>query len=101
MTGEGLKRVLDGGLVKREELFVVSKLWNTNHRPEHVKEAVKKSLADLGLDYLDLYLIHYPCALKYVPAEKCESPEWIHDTTAALPRMEPNITEKGNIGVTY
>jgi len=95
-TGEGLKRAMDAGTVKREELFVVSKLWNTFHRPEHVKMAVKKSLADLGLDYLDLYLIHFPIPLKFVAIETRYPPEWIHDPSAALPRMEPDVT-----GVTY
>jgi hypothetical protein len=46
-TGEGLKRVFESGLAKREELFIVSKLWNTFHHPDHVKMAVKKTLADL------------------------------------------------------
>jgi D-xylose reductase len=88
-TGEGIKRVLDAGTMKREDLFVVSKLWNTYHRPEHVKAAVKKSLADLGLEYLDLYLIHFPIPLKYVPIEKSYPPEWIYfDEKDSTPRME-------------
>ncbi|KAK2748566.1 hypothetical protein FQN57_000701 [Myotisia sp. PD_48] len=53
--------------VPREEIFLTSKLWNTNHRPENVEPACDKSLRDLGVKYLDLYLIHWPVA--FVPGE--------------------------------
>ncbi len=52
------------GLVTREELFVTSKLWNDCHADEHVEPALRKSLAALRLEYLDLYLIHWPIALR-------------------------------------
>lgn len=48
------------GGIGREELFVVSKLWNDDHAPEDVATACRRSLRDLGLDYLDLYLVHWP-----------------------------------------
>lgn len=44
--------------LQREEVFVTSKLWNTKHDPQDVEEACRTSLADLGLSYLDLYLMH-------------------------------------------
>ncbi len=61
-------QVLRAGLaalgIVREELFVTTKLWNTNHRPERVEPAFEASLDRLGLDYLDLYLIHTPFAFQ-------------------------------------
>ena len=68
-VGQGIRNAIGSGLVKREELFVTSKLWNTFHDPQHVEAACRKSLDDLGLDYLDLYLIHFPISLKFVPFE--------------------------------
>ncbi|MCB8981565.1 MAG: aldo/keto reductase [Ardenticatenaceae bacterium] len=60
LIGESLKEVLASGLVKREELWITSKLWNDKHAEEDVIPACQKSLRDLRLDYLDLYLIHWP-----------------------------------------
>lgn len=69
--GEGLRRAISEGIVKREEVFVVSKLWNAFHAKEHVEKMLKRSLSDWGLDYFDLFLIHFPIAQKYVdPAER-------------------------------
>ena len=51
--------------MKRSDLFITSKLWNTDHAEEHVEPACRRSLADWGLEYFDLYLIHFPIALKY------------------------------------
>ncbi|XP_057419397.1 NAD(P)H-dependent 6'-deoxychalcone synthase-like [Lotus japonicus] len=58
--GEALKEALDLGLAKREDLFVTSKLWVTENHPHLVLSALRKSLKTLQLEYLDLYLIHWP-----------------------------------------
>lgn len=87
-AGEGIKSALAAGLCQREELWVTSKLWNTYHRPENVRAACEKTLSDLGLDYLDLYLIHFPIALKFVDFDVRYPPEWFFDPDAEVPRME-------------
>jgi alcohol dehydrogenase (NADP+) len=61
-VGKAIQDVLRDGGVRREELFIATKLWNNNHRPERVKPAFEASLNRLELDYLDLYLIHTPFA---------------------------------------
>jgi diketogulonate reductase-like aldo/keto reductase len=61
-VGEAMEEVFKAGQIKREDVFVTTKLWNTNHRPERVKPAFEESLRKLKLDYLDLYLIHTPFA---------------------------------------
>ena len=63
-VGKAIKEAIDKGIVKREELFIVTKLWNTYHRPELVEINIKDSLKRLGLTYIDLYLIHWPLAFK-------------------------------------
>ena len=50
--------------IDRHDIWVTSKLWNVFHHPEEVEAACRKSLKDLGLEYLNLYLIHWPTAFK-------------------------------------
>src|SRR6476660_5165980 len=63
-VGEAMQEVFKGGKIRREDVFVVTKLWNTNHRPERVKPAFEASLKKLQLDFVDLYLIHTPFAFQ-------------------------------------
>lgn len=88
-VGRGIRQALEAGLCRREELWVTSKLWNTYHRREHVRPALERTLSDLGLDVLDLYLIHFPIALEYVPFEHRYPPGWLFDPEAAEPKMQP------------
>ncbi|KAH9892557.1 D-xylose reductase [Cubamyces lactineus] len=77
--GRGLKRAIDDGVVAREDVWVVSKLWNTFHRKEHVREAVMRSLSDWGVSYFDIYYVHFPISLAYVPPDTRYPPGWFFD----------------------
>jgi diketogulonate reductase-like aldo/keto reductase len=63
-VGAAIEELFADGTVQRDELFVTTKLWNNNHRPERVKPALQASLNRLGLDTVDLYLVHTPFAFK-------------------------------------
>lgn len=63
-VGVALREGLAAGGIDRKDIFVTTKLWNTNHRPDRVEAAFEASLQRLGLDYLDLYLIHTPYAFQ-------------------------------------
>jgi len=63
-VGDALQEVFNTGAVKREDIFVTTKLWNTNHRPERVREAFDASCRRLQIDYVDCYIIHTPFAFR-------------------------------------
>jgi alcohol dehydrogenase (NADP+) len=64
--GEALAELIASGVVARDELFVTSKVWNTNHATEHVHAACQRSLKHLQLKQLDLYLVHWPFAWQHI-----------------------------------
>ncbi|PWN47154.1 Aldo/keto reductase [Violaceomyces palustris] len=68
-VGAAIKKCIPS-VIKREDLWVTSKLWNNAHKPENVQPACEQSLKELGLDYLDLYLIHWPVPFQFVSWEK-------------------------------
>ncbi|XP_075826391.1 aldo-keto reductase family 1 member C1-like [Microtus pennsylvanicus] len=66
--GHAIRSKIADGVVKREDIFLATKLWSTFHRPELVQLCLEKSLKKFQLDYIDLYLIHYPISIK--PSEE-------------------------------
>jgi aldehyde reductase len=74
--GKAVNEIIAAGEVKRDEVFVVTKLWAVHTDPKHVEMACRRSLKNLGLDYIDLYLIHSPVGYKH------KDPEELHPKDA-------------------
>ncbi|KAI0076396.1 Aldo/keto reductase [Panus rudis PR-1116 ss-1] len=87
-VGRALKKVIPS-VVKREELFITSKLWNCSHRPEYVEKELDETLAQLGIDYLDLYLVHWPVAF---PPGALFTPHATKEDEIALD-LEPSLVD--------
>jgi alcohol dehydrogenase (NADP+) len=94
-VGEALTELFEEGVVTREELWITSKLWNDFHRAESVPEACATTLGELNLEYLDLYLIHWPVATGCAGAELTPP---IRETWAAMEALRAAGTAR-SIGV--
>ena len=103
--GTALKDVMASGLA-REDLWITSKLWNDKHAPQNVIPAFEKSLSDLGLEYLDLYLIHWPFPNYHAPGVDVRSRDhnakpYIHENYLKTWRQLETLVDRGlvrNIG---
>ncbi|KAL2705774.1 hypothetical protein AAEP93_001024 [Penicillium crustosum] len=84
-AGEGIQRAIAHGLVTRAEIFITTKLWNNYHRREHAIEMAKKQNDSWGLGYIDLFLMHFPCALKYIDPAAW----WMDETGTVTPDNVP------------
>nr|VZI04738.1 unnamed protein product [Spirometra erinaceieuropaei] len=69
-VGRSLKAKFDDGTVKREDMFITSKLWCDSHRLKDVRPACEESLRRLGLEYLDLYLVHLPVSFQLMKGKQ-------------------------------
>ncbi len=89
-AGDGIQRAFQDKLCTRDQVWITSKLWNTYHHPKHVRPALERTLRDLQVDHLDLYLIHFPISLTYVPVDQRYPPGWFNDPSALQPAMTPD-----------
>mmetsp|Transcript_29153 Transcript_29153/g.44860 ORF Transcript_29153/g.44860 Transcript_29153/m.44860 type:complete len:336 (+) Transcript_29153:195-1202(+) len=83
--GAALKQAFDEGLVTREDLFLTGKLWNSDHDVEIVPQACEHSMNNLGIDYFDLYLIHFPVAWKHTGLA---TPSWGNSELSMTPLID-------------
>lgn len=102
--GKVLKELMDEGVVKREELWITSKVWNDKHK--QVGESCRQSLADLQLDYLDLYLVHWPFPNFHPPkcdvtSRSADAKPYIHEDYMKTWQQMEKLVDEGlvrNIG---
>jgi len=98
-VGAALESIIQGG-VKREDLFITSKLWNDKHGEDDVTASCRKSLADLRLDYLDLYLVHWPFPNFHPPgcdvsSRSADAKPYIHDSYMKTWRGMERLVDMG------
>jgi len=100
--GAALRGAIDDGLASRDELWITSKLWNDKHTPADVIPACEQSLRDLKLDYLDLYLVHWPFPNFHPPhcdvsSRSPNAKPYIHDNYMATWRQMEKLVEQGKV----
>jgi alcohol dehydrogenase (NADP+) len=100
LIGQTFREVLDSGLIDREELWVTSKLWNDKHAEEDVIPACRKTLKDLQLEYLDLFLIHWPFPNHHDPGVDVDARDpyaipYMHDNYMKTWRQMEKLVEMG------
>ncbi len=104
--GAAFRELLAGGIVKREELWITSKLWNDMHGDGKVIESCRQTLDDLQLDYLDLYLVHWPFPNYHAPgcdvnSRNPDAKPYIHENFMKTWRQMEELVQMGwvrNIG---
>jgi alcohol dehydrogenase (NADP+) len=99
LIGASFERIILGG-VRREDLWITSKLWNDKHAPADVAPSFEKSLRDLRLDYLDLYLIHWPFPNHHAPgvdvtSRAKDAKPYIHDEYMATWSELEKLVDRG------
>ncbi len=100
LIGESFRTVLDSGLVGRDDLWITSKLWNDKHAEHDVIPSCQQTLKDLQLDYLDLYLIHWPFPNYHAPGVSVDSRDphavpYIHDNYMKTWHQLEKLVEMG------
>ncbi len=99
LIGQSLRKIMAGG-IRRDELWVTSKLWNDKHGEKDVIPACEQSLKDLQLDYLDLYLVHWPFPNYHAPGVSVDSRDpharpYIHDEFMRTRRQMEKLVDMG------
>ncbi|CCD18160.1 putative Aldo keto reductase family [Trypanosoma vivax] len=89
-VGDALYRLTTSGVLRREDLFVTSKLWPTDQHPDHVEMACRQSLCELRLSYLDLYLIHWPVVWRHSPEFNTDEDKYPKDSNG-LPAVVSDV----------
>jgi D-xylose reductase len=94
-AGQGVRRAIEEGIVKREDMFITTKLWNNYHKREHAHEMAKLENEAWGLGYIDLFLIHFPIAQEFIPFDKIRFPCFWSDVeqTKVTPLAKVPISE--------
>ena len=102
VVGRAISKAIESGLVIREELFVLSKLWNKNMKPEEVIPALEQTLKDLGLEYLDMYLVHWPWPNYHEPgsagdAVNAHAVPYIHENFMKIWEKMTELKKSGKV----